>query len=114
MKDFAKLCTPAKIYFAIAVIATIIALFNGLSIMMAFWKLIFAFVWTFVLGWLCKKGYTSISWFLVVLPYIVIALALLNVYHITHGQRQFLRTIGLQGAYGKEAMTTHPPAPKKK
>jgi len=105
MKDFSKLCTPAKIYFAIAVIATIFGLFNGMSIMFAFWKLVFAFIWTFVLGWLCNKGYTSISWFLVLLPYILMALAMLNLYHVTHEQRQVMRTLQLQGAYGQEAMT---------
>lgn len=105
MKDFSRLCTPAKIYFAIAVIATVIALFNGASIMMAFWKLVFAFLWTFILGWLCDKGYRSISWFLVLLPYIIIVLAMFRVYNVTYDQRQFLRNIQLQGAYGQEAMT---------
>lgn len=105
MKDFSNLCTPAKIYFAIAVIAAVVGLFNGLTVMMAFWNLVFAFIWTFVLGWLCKKGFTSISWFLVLLPYIIILLALLNIYHVTHEQRQMLRAIQLQGAYGQEAMT---------
>jgi hypothetical protein len=105
MKDFSKLCTPAKIYFAIAVIATIFALFSGASIMFAFMKLVFAFIWTFVLGWLCDKGFTSISWFLVLLPYIIIALAMFNIYRVTHEQRQILRTLQLQGAYGQEAMT---------
>lgn len=108
MKDFSKLCTPAKIYFAIAVIATIFALFNGFSIMMAVWKLVFAFIWTFILGWLCKKGYTSISWFLVLLPYIIIALAMLNIYHVTQEQRQLMRTVKLQGAYGQEAFVSSP------
>ena len=75
MKDFSHLCTPAKIYFGISVIATIFALFKGLPLMMAFFKLVFAFIWTFVLGWLCGKGYSSISWVLVLLPYIIIALA---------------------------------------
>ena len=103
MKEFSKLCTPAKIYFAIAVIATIVALFNGVSIMYAISKLVFAFIWTYILGWLCKKGYTSISWFLVLLPYIIIVLAMLNLYHITHEHRQLMRTIQLQGAYGQEA-----------
>ena len=106
MKDFSKLCTPAKIYFAIAVIATVIGLFSGLPIMYSFWKLVFAFIWTFVLGWLCKKGYTSISWFLVLLPYILILLAMFGIYHATHQQRQIMRNIKLQGAYGQEAMTT--------
>ena len=106
MKDFSKLCTPAKIYFAIAVIATIVALFSGASVMMAFWKLLFAFIWTFILGWLCEKGYNSISWFLVMLPYIIILLAMFNIYHVTHEQRQIMRNVQLQGAYGQEAMMT--------
>jgi len=114
MKDFSKLCTPAKLYFAIAVIATIIALFSGASVMMAFFQLIFAFIWTFLLGWLCEKGYTYISWFLVLLPYIIILLAMLNIYQVTDEQRQLMRAIKLQGAYGQEAMTTGTPMQKKK
>lgn len=102
MKDFSKLCTPAKVYFAIAVIAALFGLLNGASLIYEFWKIIFAFIWTYVLGWLCKKGYTSISWFLVLLPYIIIALSMMNIYHVTHDQRQIMRTLKLQGAYGQE------------
>jgi len=105
MKDFSKLCTPAKIYFAIAVIATVIALFSGLTIIAAFMKLVFAFIWTFILSWLCNKGYTSLSWFLVLLPYVFILLAILGIYRMTDQQKNFLRGIKLQGAYGQEAMT---------
>lgn len=105
MKDFSKLCLPARIYFAIAVIAGIIGLFNGISIMAVFMNIVFAFIWTYILGWLCNKGYTSISWFLVLLPYIIMALAVLNIYHVTHEQRQIMRNIKLQGAYGQEAMS---------
>jgi hypothetical protein len=105
MKDFSKLCTPAKIYFAIAVIAAVVSLVNGASIMTEFWKIIFAFIWTFILGWLCKKGYTSISWFLVLLPYIIMGLAMLKIYNVTNEQRQLMRTIKLQGAYGQEPMS---------
>jgi len=104
-KEFSKLCTPAKIYFAIAVISSIIALFNGVGIFIVAIKIFFAFIWTFVLGWLCDKGFKSISWFLVLLPYIIIALAMFGIYNVTHEQRQLLRTLKLQGAYGQEAMT---------
>lgn len=105
MKDFDNLCTPAKIYFAIAVIGTLFALFNHVPLFMAFTKLVFAFIWTFILSWLCKKGYTSISWFLVLLPYIIIFLAMLNIYHVSQEHKQIMRNIKLQGAYGQEAMT---------
>lgn len=112
MQDFRKLCTPAKIYFAIAVIASVIALFNGVRLMMVFWKLVFAFLWTLALGWLCDKGYRTISWFLVLLPYIIIFLAMFNVYHVSQQQKQLIRSVGLQGAYGQEAMTAMPPNKK--
>jgi hypothetical protein len=74
--------------------------------MLAFWKLVFAFIWTFILGGLCDKGYKSISWFLVLLPYILMFLASLNIYHVTEDQRQFMRSIQLQGAFGQEAYTS--------
>jgi len=109
-KEFSELCTPAKIYFAIAVIASIFALFNGVTLMMVFMKLLFAFVWTFLLGWLCKKGFKTLSWFLVLLPYIIIALAMFGLYQVTHEQRQMMRSIQLQGAYGQEAFCTAYPS----
>jgi len=104
-KQFSKLCTPAKIYFGIAVIATLISLFNGVSVIFAFSKIFFAFIWTLILAWLCDKGYSSISWFLVLLPYIVIGLAMFKIARITH-HKDLMRSVKLQGAYGQEAMTT--------
>lgn len=101
---FRKLCTPARIYFAIAVIASIFALFRGVTFGSVFMKMVFAFVWTYILGWLCSKGYSSISWFLVLLPYIVIGLAMLRIARIDQ-HRAIFRTVGLQGAYGGEAFT---------
>lgn len=101
-KEFSQLCLPAKIYFAIAVIASIVMLFNGISFMVIFVKLIFAFMWTFVLGWLCKKGLTAISWFLVLLPYIILLLASFKIYHTTEDQKQIMRNLKLQGAFGQE------------
>ena len=72
--DFNKLCTPAKIYFAFSVLSCIIMLFSRMPFFAVFSKLIFAFLWTFVLGWLCNKGFESISWFLVLLPFIMMFL----------------------------------------
>ena len=106
MKNFAKLCTPAKIYFAIAVFASIVELFNGAGILAIFLKLVFAMIWTCILGWLCKKGYQSISWFLVLLPYIVMFLVGLRLLRFSRENRSFLNSIKLQGAWGKENMAT--------
>jgi hypothetical protein len=100
-KDFSKLCTPAKVYFAIAVIASIIALFNKFSLLSVLMKLVFAFIWTFVLAWLCDKGYKNLSWFLVLLPYIVILLAFFGIMRLSNSQQSILKSTQLQGVLGK-------------
>jgi len=102
MKGFSKLCTPARIYFAIAVIAAVFSLFYGATLMSEALKLFFAFVWTFLLSWLCDKGFVSISWFLVLLPYLLMLLSMMNIYHATEQQRQLMRAVKMQGAFGKE------------
>jgi len=101
-KTFSKLCTPAKIYFGIAVISSIIALFKGVRFGPILIKMVFALFWTYILGWLCSKGYKSISWFLVVFPYIVLILSVLRIARINEHKGIF-KSIGLQGAYGEEA-----------
>ena len=100
-KDFSKLCTPATVYFAIAVIACIIALFNNVSIFGVFVKLVFAFIWTFVLGWLCDKGYKTLSWILVLLPYIIILLGAFGIMQLSKSQQSVIKTTQLQGALGQ-------------
>jgi len=80
MKDFSSLCTPAKLYFVITVISSVFTLFNGVSIFAVIVQLLFAFIWTFLLSFLCDRGLKLISWGLVLLPYIFIALAMFNIY----------------------------------
>jgi hypothetical protein len=77
--DFKELCTPAKLYFFLAVLACVIALFNRVAFSAVLVKLVFAFIWTYILSWLCKKGWKSLAWFLVLLPYILILLVLLRI-----------------------------------
>jgi uncharacterized protein YacL len=106
MKDFSKLCTPAKVYFAIAVISIIIALFSGVSVIAGFVKLVFAFIWTFILSFLCDKGYKSLSWFLVLLPYFIILLAVLGIYNFNKQQNQWMMKSQQQQ---REGMTNKKP-----
>ena len=73
--SFKELCTPAKLYFVVAVFSSILMLINKAHIMLVVVKLVFAFLWTCVLCWLCKKGYKSVSWFLVLLPFILMIFA---------------------------------------
>ena len=74
MNSFNELCSPAKLYFVLSVIACIAALVNGLKIMQVAINLIIAFAWTAVLSWICGKGFDGVSWFLVLVPYIIMLL----------------------------------------
>ena len=78
MKSFDDLCSPAKLYFVLSVIACIAALINGLKFGQVMINLIIAFAWTAVLSWICGKGFTGVSWFLVLVPYIIMLLVFFN------------------------------------
>jgi len=69
--DLSKLCTPALIYFVLAAISLVIALFKNFQLMSLVTKGIFIAAWTWFLNFLCSKGYKAISWFLVLLPFLL-------------------------------------------
>jgi hypothetical protein len=78
MKDaFSKLCSPAKLYFAILLVNILLMLFYRVKFGFIFSKLLFGGIWTYILSWLCQKGYKSLSWFLVLLPFFLIALVVI-------------------------------------
>ena len=65
------LCTPALIYFLIAVVVLTSALLMGIvSIPLLLVKVLFVVIWTWFLNFLCSNNYTGVSWFLVIIPYL--------------------------------------------
>ena len=78
-KKFQELCTPAKIYFVIALVGCFMLVLNRVSVSITLSKLMFALIWTYILSWLCGKGYKSVSWFLVLFPYVMILLGVVFV-----------------------------------
>jgi len=78
-KDLTKWCTPAKLYFGIAIVASVLALVNGVEILAVALKLVFAFIWTYFLAWLCDNGWKTVSWVLVLFPYVMILLGVLMI-----------------------------------
>ena len=90
-KEFEKLCTPAKLYFALAILSILMGLFSGFHLMAILGKLVFAVIYTFILGWLCSKGWKSLAWFLVLLPYVLILLALFGLISLSKNHVQMLK-----------------------
>ena len=77
LDSYKTFCTPAKIYLTIAVIVSAIQIFT-VPIFMVLINFLFAIVWTYILAWLCKKGFSSVSWFLVLFPYLVMLMQALG------------------------------------
>jgi uncharacterized membrane protein YhaH (DUF805 family) len=68
-KLWCRICTPAQLYIILTVIA-IIALAVKKQFMSIPYNLLFALVYTFLLNWLCDKGWTNMSWILVIVPFV--------------------------------------------
>lgn len=64
------LCTPAQIY-AVLALLTIVGMAYKQQYGAIIVQAIFAALWTFVLGWICTKGWTWLSWLLILFPVIL-------------------------------------------
>jgi hypothetical protein len=88
-KSLKELCTPALLYFVISIVALVIVLFQNFGNTHSYHvgnfscrvpntaavfivKFIYILFWTWVLNLICKDGHTTISWLLVLLPWILL------------------------------------------
>lgn len=77
--NLSETCLPAKIYFYISFFAIVFALFKNVNVISIAMKIFFALIWFLILNWLCEKGYENLSWILVLVPYIIIAIIFFKV-----------------------------------
>lgn len=87
-KTLKELCTPSLVYFVISVLGLTISIIQNLgnnhhytlgsfsckvpsTILVFIVKIIYILFWTWVLNLICKAGYKSISWLLVLFPFLL-------------------------------------------
>lgn len=101
LKTLQKLCTPAHVYFLLSLVSLLIMAFQNLGNVNKYCvgnyecsvtstlgvfavKMLYVVFWTWVLNTLCRAGYTRLSWFIFLLPFIsmfvLIALMFLNIH----------------------------------
>jgi hypothetical protein len=116
---FDKICTPAQIYLIVSFILMVLSYFgmNAISQQITLnqannsflqslnftyqkdtrtsylVQAAFIVLWTWVLSFLCKKGFSNLSWFLVLLPWVLMFLAFF-VYIIETIKKIFFDTTG--------------------
>ena len=76
------ICVPAMLYLILSVLALISMSFQSCGALCILFKVLFIAIWTWFLNFLCKQGYTTISWILVLLPFIIFILMILLSYEV--------------------------------
>ena len=76
------ICVPAMLYLVLSVIALISMALKSCEALCLLFKVIFIAIWTWFLNFLCTQGYTTISWILVLLPFIMFILMILLSYEV--------------------------------
>ena len=89
-----SLCTPAFIFFILSVLSIFVMLFDNLENTNSYCfgnvscnvantstifivEILFLLFWTWVLNFICSRGYTNFSWFILFFPYILLFALLL-------------------------------------
>ena len=81
-----SLCSPALLYLIIALMAIISMIYSKTDMQTIAMKGLFVIIYTWFLNFLCSKGHEGISWFLVILPFVVMALAIVAMSNIIGGK----------------------------
>lgn len=95
VKTFNKLCAPAKFYLALSILLTgavvVQNLLNGKQnefcigtakcntshvMLMFVFKVLYIGFWTWLLNWFCSKKMVGLSWFIVLIPFLLAAVIL--------------------------------------
>ena len=77
------LCNPAMLYLILSIIVILMGFSAQVQVGVFVVKLIWMIVWVYILNLLCSKGYTTVSWVLVLLPFILIAFMALMMLEVT-------------------------------
>ncbi len=69
IQDFKNLCAPAIVYIVLVIVGILGQIMGGIAtISNTIVTIIIAGLWTWLLNFICKSGYTVVSWVLVFLP----------------------------------------------
>lgn len=86
---FKKLCAPAQIYLALSILTTLTICFQNIgnpnvyscgllktrtpihNMIYIALQFIYVIIWTYLLNMLCKKGLKTLSWILLLIPYVL-------------------------------------------
>lgn len=125
--DLTQMCRPATIYFVISVIALIfVGLTNleenqllcigmydcyvGNTTAAFIFNALYILFWTFILDLMCKYGYSKLSWFILLLPFIIIIITFLGLMNQGLVEGYYNRSYGYRSpSYGYRSPSYYTP-----
>ena len=102
LKTVNKLCLPAQIYLGISSLSILALLLQNIgqqnkycigslnadlpcnNMTVFVFKVMYVLVWTWILQKLCSRGYKSVSWLLVLLPFVLMFVLLASMILLAH------------------------------
>jgi hypothetical protein len=85
------LCSPAVFYLVCAIISLLIGINMEFDEITLLGKGFFIFIWTMFLNFLCTSGHETVSWLLVFLPFIFLAVTALATMRLRPSGHPFRR-----------------------
>jgi hypothetical protein len=90
-KSLKDLCTPSLVYFVVSIFALVMILLQNLgntqhytvgsfscrvpnTTIIFIFKFIYVLFWTYILNLICRDGHSTLSWLLVLFPFILLFL----------------------------------------
>lgn len=95
MAEFKQWCTPATVYFVFSMLVLIVVSVQNITgspttlhigsvktivpnvLLVLILKFIYILFWTWILNLICKDGYPSISWLIILIPFFISLMMLL-------------------------------------
>ena len=63
-------CAPAQLFFYLSILSVALSFYNGSRLSTVYVGTIFVLIMSWVLNYICVIGYTSLSWFIALLPFL--------------------------------------------
>ena len=96
MKSFADYCTPARVYLGISFVGLVLIVIQNLmnpnnnselcigmykctmtnKILLLAFKILYILLWGWFLNLLCKNGLKKLSWFILLIPFLVVSIGI--------------------------------------
>ena len=74
----AEFCLPARLFLILGVLLSFVHILKYKSAGILLVELLFTYLWTILLNWICTSGFSFLTWILFVVPFVSVVLDLVN------------------------------------